>query len=380
MILRAVPNWRIVRRIRRWVTPRAANPDRALQERAVYALALPLFVMAAVFGLIDLAFLILAEGRLDNVVVDLVFLATMAATYALARRGRVRWSIVLLLGINLLAVAFYIVQGGYQSINAMLFVLSIVAAGLALGARMGFAIALLSSLVYGALVWAQSAGRFTPNVVLSADETVLNFALISFLLAGLTAVFGSWIYRTQRDQARLLAEQMQALQAADEEKNALLRALETRIVEQQALLDRLEISDAAQARLATELRQTASPVIPVFDEVVVMPVAGTLDAARAQGVLNDLLDGIERHGARLALLDITGAPGIDEQVADVLLQAIDAVGLLGAECVLVGVRPEMARAMINLGIDLSSVVTRRDLQSGIEYALGRMGRRIETVR
>lgn len=380
MILRAVPNLRIVRWIRQWVTPRAADPDRALQERAVYALALPLFLMAVVFGLYDLAFLILADGRPENLGIDLVFLGTMAATYILARRGYIRWSVALLLGINLLGVAFYVVQEGYHSVNTMLFMIIVAAAGLTLGVRMGFAVALLSSVAYGALIWAQTAGWFVPHVTPSAAEIVLNFALIAFLLAGLTAVFGSWIYRTQREQTRLLAKQMQALQAADGEKNALLQSLETRVAEQQALLDQLEISDAAQARLAAELRQASSPVIPVFDQVVVMPVVGTLDASRAQRLMQDLLDGVEQHDAQLALLDLTGIPTMDEPVANALLQTVDALSLLGVECVLAGIRPDIARSLIHLGINLDQIVTRRDLQSGIEYALGRMGRRIATDR
>ncbi len=376
MILQTVPNLRIVRWIRRWVTPRADDPDRALQERAVYALALPLFVMAAVFGLFDLALLILADGTPVNPVIDLVFLVAMTVVYVLARWGYIRWSVVLLLAINLLGVSFYIVQEGYQSINTMLFMLIVAAAGLTLGVRVGFAVALLSSVVYGALVWAQTAGWFKPRIELPAAEAVLNFALVSFLLAGLTAVFGSWIYRTQREQAQLLAEQMQALQAADEEKNTLLHTLEARVAEQQTLLDQLEVSDAAQLRLAAELRQASSPVIPIFDRVVVMPVVGTLDVTRAQRLMQDLLDGVEQHNARLALLDLTGIPAMDEPVANALLQTVDALALLGAECVLAGVRPDIARSLVRMGINLEQIVTRLDLQSGIEYALGRMGRRL----
>jgi rsbT co-antagonist protein RsbR len=108
----------------------------------------------------------------------------------------------------------------------------------------------------------------------------------------------------------------------------------------------------------------------------VMPVIGELTTEQMEAFTASLLAGVERHHARLALLDVTGVPQISQDVAEKLIQAVDAIALLGAECVLVGIQPEVAHSIINLNTDLSQMVSLRDLQSGIEYALGRMGRRI----
>jgi rsbT co-antagonist protein RsbR len=117
------------------------------------------------------------------------------------------------------------------------------------------------------------------------------------------------------------------------------------------------------------LRELSTPVIPVNDEVLVMPLVGAIDTRRAQQVLETLLESIAGSRARVALLDITGVPVVDTQVANALVRAAQAVKLLGAQIVLTGIRPEVAQTLVGLGIDLSGIVTRSTLQSGIAYAL-----------
>jgi PAS domain S-box-containing protein len=121
----------------------------------------------------------------------------------------------------------------------------------------------------------------------------------------------------------------------------------------------------AQAAMLAEL---STPLIPISDHVVVMPLIGAIDSDRAQLVLNTLLHGIERSHARVAILDITGVPLVDTQVAKSLLVAAQAVRLLGARIVLTGIRPEVAQTLVGLGVDLGDIVTRSSLQSGIAYA------------
>jgi PAS domain S-box-containing protein len=122
---------------------------------------------------------------------------------------------------------------------------------------------------------------------------------------------------------------------------------------------------------AVILDQLSTPLIPISDDVVVMPLIGTFDSRRANQMLHSLMDGVSRQRARVAILDITGVPLVDTQVASVIVQSARAAGLLGAQVVLTGVRPEVAQTLVGLGIDLSSVITRGTLQSGIAYALGR---------
>jgi rsbT co-antagonist protein RsbR len=121
---------------------------------------------------------------------------------------------------------------------------------------------------------------------------------------------------------------------------------------------------AQQAMLA----ELSTPLIPISARVTVMPLIGAIDSARAQQVLETLLEGIANSGARIAILDITGVPVVDTQVANALIRAAHAVKLLGAEAILTGIRPEVAQTLVGLGADLSGITTHGSLQSAIAYA------------
>jgi len=126
-----------------------------------------------------------------------------------------------------------------------------------------------------------------------------------------------------------------------------------------------QIIHAQQAALA----ELSTPLIPVSDDIVIMPLIGSLDSQRAQAVLDTLLRGVASTRARVAILDITGVPVVDTQIANVLIQAARSVQLLGAQVILTGIRPEVAQTMVGLGVEMRGLVTRSDLQSGIAYAL-----------
>jgi len=132
--------------------------------------------------------------------------------------------------------------------------------------------------------------------------------------------------------------------------------------------DRTRLQEEVIRVQAATLAELSTPLIPISDTVLVMPLIGAIDTQRAQQVLDTLLNGIERSQARIAILDITGVPMVDTQVAATLITAAQGVRLLGAQTVLTGIRPEVAQTLVGLGIDLSSVVTRSTLQSGIAYA------------
>lgn len=117
------------------------------------------------------------------------------------------------------------------------------------------------------------------------------------------------------------------------------------------------------------LRELSSPLIPIADRVVIMPLIGTIDTERAQQIMETLLEGVAQHQADIAIVDITGVQTVDTQVANALIQAAQSVRLLGANVVLTGIGPAMAQTLIHLGVDLSSIVTRGTLQSGIAYAM-----------
>jgi anti-anti-sigma factor len=117
------------------------------------------------------------------------------------------------------------------------------------------------------------------------------------------------------------------------------------------------------------LRELSTPLIPVADRVVIMPLIGALDSQRAQQVMDVLLKGVEQHCAHTAILDVTGVLVVDTQVATMLIQSAQAVRLLGAQVVLTGIQPQMAQTLVQLGINLDSIVTYSTLQAGIAHAL-----------
>jgi len=126
-------------------------------------------------------------------------------------------------------------------------------------------------------------------------------------------------------------------------------------------------------RLLKTVRELSSPVIQVWENVLVMPLVGAIDSARAARITEDLLTGIIKYQAEIVIIDITGVPVVDTSVANHLIQTIKAAALLGAKCVVVGISSEVAQSLINLGVDLSGVVTRSNLQAGVRYAMEMMG-------
>ncbi|KAB8332308.1 PAS domain S-box protein [Scytonema tolypothrichoides VB-61278] len=134
--------------------------------------------------------------------------------------------------------------------------------------------------------------------------------------------------------------------------------------------ERLALQEQVITAQQAALRELSTPLIPVADDVVVMPLIGSVDSTRAQQVIETLLEGVSATRARTAILDITGVIVVDTQVANSLVRAAQAVKLLGATVVLTGIRPEVAQTLVQLGVDLSGIITRGSLKDGISYALG----------
>jgi rsbT co-antagonist protein RsbR len=117
------------------------------------------------------------------------------------------------------------------------------------------------------------------------------------------------------------------------------------------------------------LRELSTPLIPLADGVVVMPLIGSIDSIRVQEILASLLEGVSAHRARTAIVDITGVKVVDTQVANAMVHATQATRLLGAQVILTGISPEVAQTLVGMGAGLEGIITRATLQSGIQYAL-----------
>lgn len=123
------------------------------------------------------------------------------------------------------------------------------------------------------------------------------------------------------------------------------------------------------------LQELSAPLIPVFDGISVMPLIGSIDTERAKQIMENLLNGVVKHRSEVVLIDITGVPVVDTMVAHHIIQAADAVRLVGAQCMLVGIRPEIAQTIVSLGINLNQVTTKNTLKKGMEAALEIMNKK-----
>ena len=127
------------------------------------------------------------------------------------------------------------------------------------------------------------------------------------------------------------------------------------------------------------LQELSAPLIPVLEGITVMPLVGTIDTERAKQIMENLLTGVVKHRSEVVLIDITGVPVVDTMVAHHIIQAGEAVRLVGAKCILCGIRPEIAQTIVNLGINLNDVITKNTLKKGIEVALELTSRKIVEV-
>ncbi len=126
-------------------------------------------------------------------------------------------------------------------------------------------------------------------------------------------------------------------------------------------------------RQQREMLELSTPVVKLWDGILALPMIGTLDSARTQVVMENLLQKVVETGAHIAILDITGVPTVDTLVAQHLLKTVTALRLMGAECIISGVRPQIAQTIVHLGVDLQGVTTKANLADALALALKRTG-------
>jgi len=134
--------------------------------------------------------------------------------------------------------------------------------------------------------------------------------------------------------------------------------------------------EATIARQQEELLELSTPVVKLWDGVLALPLIGTLDSARTQTVMENLLQRIVETGAAIAIIDITGVPLVDTLVAQHLLKTVAAARLMGAECIISGIRPQIAQTIVHLGVSLGDIVTKASLADAFRIALKKLGHSI----
>ncbi|NJP04789.1 MAG: HAMP domain-containing protein [Chloroflexaceae bacterium] len=177
----------------------------------------------------------------------------------------------------------------------------------------------------------------------------------------LARAFNQMTLTLKEQRADLLQQQcaLQAEQAATAQRNAEL---------EQALHE-IQVATAARDALADTVRELSVPIIPILQHVIVVPLVGEIDEARAHLLMQQLLAGIGKQQARIAILDLTGVPNLDALTATRLIETTTAARLLGTRVVLVGIRPSLAKALLETGNKVSALITMADLRSAVEYAL-----------
>ncbi len=204
---------------------------------------------------------------------------------------------------------------------------------------------------------AVTSGQLDQQVaVTSTDEVGVLQRNFNAMIASLRTQY----HTLEQQKAMLLAEQ-----------NALEQALHELELSMQ---ERTSLQQQVIQAQRDALRELSSPLIPIADGVIVMPLIGAIDTSRAAQILENLLRGVEQYRAKVAIIDITGVQTVDTSVAQVLLQAAQAITLLGAQTMLTGVKPQIAQTVVQLGIDLKKIQTFSTLQqaflAAIESQLG----------
>ncbi|AKU99096.1 RsbR, positive regulator of sigma-B [Labilithrix luteola] len=133
--------------------------------------------------------------------------------------------------------------------------------------------------------------------------------------------------------------------------------------------DRKRLQDEVIEMQAATLAELSTPLIPISNDIIAMPLIGAIDGARADRIMETLLAGVIETRSRTAIIDITGVATVDTKVADALIRAARAVHLVGADVVLTGIRPEVAQTLVGLGTNFDGITTRANLQSAIAFAM-----------
>jgi rsbT co-antagonist protein RsbR len=201
---------------------------------------------------------------------------------------------------------------------------------------------------------------------LSASRARQGFSpseVAMFVLSLKQPLFGA----IRRDLAKNLDKMVEAIWAATELLDGLaLLTTEAYMATREELIGRQQ----------QELLELSTPVVKLWDGILALPIIGTLDSARTQVVMESLLQEVVATNSKYAIIDITGVPTVDTLVAQHLLKTITAARLMGAECIISGVRPQIAQTIVHLGINLEDVVTKAKLSDAFALALDRSGRAV----
>jgi len=212
----------------------------------------------------------------------------------------------------------------------------------------------------------------TNGPIWSEVRSFLDLISRSRALQGFTpSETATFIFSLKRPLFTLLAEELKSDLVALLRENNLLNSL----IDELGLYTTESYQKAREeviARQQEELLELSTPVVKLWDGILALPLIGTLDSARTQIVMESLLQRIVETGSEIAIIDITGVPTVDTLVAQHLIKTVTAARLMGAECIISGIRPQIAQTIVHLGVDLADVETKANLADAFLIALRRM--------
>ncbi|RRR68052.1 MAG: STAS domain-containing protein [Candidatus Viridilinea halotolerans] len=346
------------------------SPDSEVQRRGRN-----LVVIACALSMVILTYLPIVLGRPDTWQILPILAVAIFVTLGsalLARQGYVTLAGWLLIGMVIGAVLT--ATGTSVAINRQLttpfyLVIALLLAGVLLPTKQIWLVLLLClsgmALAVGNLpADLRTSVEITPNALSIAILLVIATAVASLSAHSINQALGA--AQTARREAeaanQALAASNSSLEARVAERTA---ALERLAAEQQAAALELQTSLQAQRDLNRVIAELSVPVMPIRDDTLVVPLVGNIDSARAEQVLASVLRRVEGGAARRVILDVTGVAIVDTQVAQVLLRVATATRLMGANVTLAGIRPEVAQALIGLGVDLHDLHTVASLQDAL---------------
>jgi len=341
----------------RFIGTRSLEPAQAYHERMISLITFGVAIAGALADLCIFFFWLKdpVAVRLSTAVVGVAVLLMGLAGYALSRAGRVTMAAWLTLLAAVSIGAYSVAMRGITSANAIIFAPTVALAGMLVGSRGATAVVAVEVLIAVVLGLAQGAGWRPP---LAQTSVALGALVVIGALAFLLLLNGlSW----------RLAERSLALAEAQTEHLRLAHQ------DQRQLVADLKVQSHRQAQLLATVRELFTPVIPVSEGIIVLPLVGHVDVERLEHIRSTLMDGIAQYRARVVLLEMTGLRELEGEIALGLLGLTDAARLLGAELVVVGVQPGVARVVVKLDADTSRLVAQPDLQSAIAYAVARRG-------
>jgi rsbT co-antagonist protein RsbR len=369
-------------KFRRWLDALPLNDPLERQQASLLQIMLLIILGGCAVGLlISLSTSTNSAPSGIGMISYTLLIACTVSALILLRRGRFSPAVGLAVSGIILAVAIALIASGLPGSPGifMAFTIPVAMAGLLLGRRGLFAAsgAVIGVVLVVALLQSITSGvvGFMPSTNSGAASLIPIFILIIVVLSLFLDRFGT-----------SLRDALIATQAREHELEQLRESLEATVAERTTSLQQaLQEGEQREARLALALeelrasqqavRELSAPVIPVLPGVLVAPLIGTLDGARAAELTDNVLAMVQREHAHHVIFDITGVPLVDTHVAQVLLQTTAAVQLLGAQALLVGIRPEVAQTMVALNLDMGALRSYSNLREAIGALLAPRGDR-----